>query len=82
MWKLVWKLVFKLVRTRSLKTASLSVSTEEAWAWDWGTWNCFPDLSLAWWDFFCLSYFRCVMKITVLLSLAELRTGFEVLWKD
>lgn len=78
----VWKLVFKSVRTNSLKTASLSVTPEKAQTWDWEIWNHFPHLSLAWWDFLCLGYFRCVMKITVLLSLAELRTGLEALWKD
>ena len=77
------ELVFKLYRTNSLKAPSLSVTSQKKQGpRTFGIGIQFLDLSLAWWDFFCLSYFSCRMKITVLLSLAELRTVFEVLWKD
>lgn len=77
----VWKLVLKLVRTSSRFVCAQSTGRDLGL----GMWNPFPHLSLAWWDFLCLSYFRFIIKIpkiTVLLLLAELRTGLEVLWKD
>lgn len=78
----MWELVFRLYRTNSLKTASLSVTCQKKHGpRTLGIWIQFLDLSLAWWAFFCLGYFSCIMKPTALLSLAELRTGFEVLWK-
>lgn len=79
----MWGLVFKLHRPKNQETTNLSVTPHKKHGLrTLGIWIQFLDLSLAWWDFFCLSCFSSVMKIIVLLSLAELRAGFEVLWKD
>lgn len=65
----MWELVFKQYRINSPKTASLSVTSQKKHGpGTLGIWIQFLDLSLSWWDFFCLSCFSCIMKSPVVLG--------------